>query len=122
MKLKRDRQKGQAILEMAIVFPLILLMLFGGIDVFLAVAAKQVVNYTAEETAACVSRNPSVCTDPQGYARQVGGGLGLNAPAIAVSVSSNSPKSNTVTLVYTWHPVSLFMKPITMTAVATATD
>jgi Flp pilus assembly protein TadG len=115
-------ERGQAIIEFAIVLPMFFLLIFGSIDIYFALIAKGTLNYVAEETAVCVSRNPAACPDPQAYAEQIGGGLGLNGGALQVTQTSSGPKSNTITAVYRYSAVTKFIPSITMTAVATATQ
>lgn len=117
------KERGQAMIEFAIILPVFFLLIFGSIDIYLAVIAKGSLNYVAEETAVCVSRNPTACPDPQAYAAQIGGGLGLSGAALQITKTSSSPKSNTITAVYTYSPITKFIPfKFTMTSVATATE
>lgn len=102
MKLKRDRQEGIAMVEMAIVLPVLLLILFAIAEFGIAFAKFQVITNASSAAARAAALFRSGCTleTMQAAARnatdQFAGRLGLTAdqldPQITGSCSSETIK------------------------------
>jgi Flp pilus assembly protein TadG len=124
-------QRGSVMVEMAIVLPVLLLLIIGGIDLDLMVTAKSSLNYVAGQTAECMVHNAR-CPSTT-FAQTQATGLGLKASNISVSSvpaapcpvlvtfpPPNPPCSVVVTVTYGWTPISPFLRAATLTSVATA--
>ena len=115
--------------EMALVLPVMLLLILGGIDLDLMVTAKSAVNYVASQTAQCMVHDAG-CTSTV-FAQSQATSLGLKGPISASSVPPtpcpalttfpppNPPCSRVVTVIYTWTPISPFFATATLTSTAT---
>ncbi len=127
---RRKSQRGSVMVEMALVLPVLLLLVIGGIDLDLMVSAKSALNYVASETARCMTQN-AAC--PSNTAQTQAGNLGLNAakitatsvpstpcPALTAFPPPNPPCTVTVTVNYAWTPISPFLRAATLTSVATS--
>jgi hypothetical protein len=123
-------QRGSVLVEMAIVLPVLLLLILGGIDLDLMTTSKSALNFVAGETARCMAENPG-CQGPTIFAQQQATGLGLNGVLRATAVPPNPcpqaanppvppPCTSMVTVTYTWTPISPFFHTTTLTSVATA--
>jgi Flp pilus assembly protein TadG len=132
MRFQRTaNQRGSVLVEMAIVLPVLLLLILGGIDLDLMTTSKSGLNFVAGETARCMAQNP-LCQGPATFAQQQATGLGLNGRLNAISIPPTpcpqlpSPPppgptcSVTVTVTYGWTPLSPFFHPVTLTSVATS--
>jgi len=123
MTENRKRQRGSVMVEMALVLPVMLLLILGGIDLDLMVTAKSAVNYVASETARCAAHNTG-CV-PTTFAQDSATGLGLKG-TLGVLASPNCPPPTglpctaTVTINYSWSPISPFFRSATLTSTATA--
>jgi hypothetical protein len=129
MTVNRKTQRGSVLVEIALVLPVLLLIVLGGIDLDLMVTAKSALNYVASETARCMAQNSSC---PSNFPQTQAGGLGLNASHITPSSVPSTPCppapptpppvpcSVTVTVTYTWSPISPFFKAATLTSIATS--
>ena len=118
---RRKAQRGSVMVEMALVLPILLLLVIGGIDLDLMVTAKSALNYVAGEAARCGAQVPG-CS-PSASAMNQAPGLGLKAANVNVTLGPCGPAlSNpcTVTVTYLWAPISPFFKSTTLTSIATA--
>jgi Flp pilus assembly protein TadG len=125
MTQNRKRQRGSVMVEMALVLPVMLLLILGGIDLDLMVTAKSSLNYVAGETARCMARNPG-CT-PAAFGTAEGASLGLKSAAITVTpLTANCPPPTgtpctaQAQVTYIWSPISPFFRSATLTSTATA--
>jgi TadE-like protein len=55
------KQRGQAIVEFALILPMLIVLLLGGADLLMALSAHQIISYAAEQTAQCVSLGLTLC-------------------------------------------------------------
>lgn len=122
---KAARQRGSVLAEMAIVTPVLLLLILGGMDLSLMAGAKSNLDYVARTTAQCMVHNPSC--QPQTFAAQLATGINLRG---TLTVTASGPPcqlpttppafcSVTVTAVNGWTPISPFFHTNTLTSVAT---
>jgi hypothetical protein len=127
--MKRDRkthQRGSVMVEMAIVLPVLLLLILGGIDLDLMITAKSSLNYVAGQTAECMAHN--IGCAPSTFGVATGTGLGLKSAAITVTpLTPNCPPAvpgtpciAQVQVTYAWTPISPFFRSATLTTTATA--
>lgn len=114
--LLRKRAAGSVLLEFALLLPVFLLLVLGGFDLILAGNAKNNLDYVAEQTASCLAHTPANCSDPQGYASQLGQGVGLNVPVTITQNACNGCVSVTATA--TTQPVSPFFPALNLSATA----
>ena len=110
--------------EMALVLPVMLLLILGGIDLNLMASAKSSLNYVAGEAARCGAQIVPVCS-PSVYVSQAAPGLGLKAsnvgPPVTTICGPGVPGTSCqVTLTYQWTPISPFFRTTTLTSTATA--
>jgi Flp pilus assembly protein TadG len=101
-------QHGQALIEFAMVIPVVVLLLLGGADLIMAFSAKQNVTYVAEETARCWALRNTNCwpSGYQPYARSVASGLGLlNSGTLAASSNGCGPNCASITVSYRAAPM-----------------
>ena len=119
------KQRGSVIVEMAVVLPVMLLLIIGGLDLTLMAQSKSNLNYVTGETARCMAQSCS--GSAQAFAQQQAAGLGLHGN-LSVTVTSSPPCPQplgsppctaTVTAVNSWTPISPFFRSTTLTSVAT---
>ena len=126
---EQKTQRGSVLVEIALVLPVLLLIVLGGIDLNLMVSAKSSLNYVAGQTAQCMAHN-NQCA-PATFGTSEGAGLGLkrgsitvtpltpNCPQIVAGVPP-SPCTAQVQVTYAWTPISPFFKSATLTSNAQA--
>jgi Flp pilus assembly protein TadG len=125
MKVRNSKKRGSVIVEMAVVLPIMLLLIIGGLDLTLMAQSKSNLNYITGETARCMAQ--SCAGSAQAYAQQEATGLGLHGNlTVTVTYSppcpqpiGNPPCTATVTAANSWKPISPFFRPTTLTSVAT---
>lgn len=125
-------ERGQALIEFAIVIPVVILILLAGADLLTAVSAKHNIEYVAEETASCIANKGSGCftgdvppaPQPQPYAQQVASSLGLtNTAALTATYSQCGASCTSVTVTYPAIPLFAgFFPSITMHSTAQHTN
>lgn len=123
------RRRGTAVVEGAVVYPVVILLLMGtlivGLGVFrfeqLQFLARQGARYASVHGPTYASENnqPMASTSSVlSYVEQMAVGLkGLNCTGVMYT-SSSMPSSVSVTLTYTWSPGNLF-SPMTWTVTST---
>jgi hypothetical protein len=122
----RKAQRGSVLVEIALVLPVLLLIVLGGIDLDLMVTAKSSLNYVAGQTAQCMAHN--VGCVPATFGTSEGAGLGLKRGSITVTPLTpncppavpGTPCTAQVQVTYAWAPISPFFKSATLTSIATA--
>jgi Flp pilus assembly protein TadG len=119
-----ERQAGQAMVEFAIMLPLLLLLLLGGADLLMAISAHQQVSYVAQETAQWCLVNVGVttpCSAAPGQAQTFATQIGLiNASKMSATPNSCPFECVSVTATYSFVPVFPFFPSFTMTSTAQA--
>jgi Flp pilus assembly protein TadG len=120
------RQHGQAMVEFAIMLPILLLLLLGGADLLMAIAAHQQVSYVAQETAQwCLANVPigTPCGAAAGQAQTFASQLGLMNSGKVAAASNGctiTPACVSITATYSFVPVFPFFPSFTMTSTAQA--
>ena len=117
----RRSERGQALIEFAIVIPVVILILLAGADLLTAISAKHNIEYVAEETASCIANSGSGCfssgvppaPQPQPYAQQVASSLGLtNTAALTATYSQCGTSCTSVTVTYPAVPLFAGFFPV----------
>jgi Flp pilus assembly protein TadG len=118
---KLKKQSGQAIVEFAIMLPLLLLLLLGGADLLMAISAHQQVSYVAQETAQWCLSTVGVntpCTGAPGQAQLFGTQLGLINASKVSAAANGCAGCVSVTATYSFVPIFPFFPSFTMTSTA----
>ena len=108
----KTNERGQAILEIALVLPFLLFLILAGADFMWF--EHQAVNLSYITTQAAVCETQVGC-DPKVYSTNAASGLLLNPVNLTVTI--NGPKS--VTLTYHANALFGFLPPLTLTRTAT---
>lgn len=116
-KKNRQRQQGAAVVEFALVLPLLLILLIGGIDMSLALYDKAVITNASREgaRAGIVARNPPISEAEirqvvQAYTQSALVNFGQGKPPPNVSVEQGSLGANLtlkVSVSYTFQGIGL---------------
>jgi len=115
-------ESGQAMVEFAVMLPLLILMLLGGADLLMAISAHQQVSYVAQETAqwCLLGQGTAECSGAGGQAQTFAKQLGL-INANNVSAHPNSCNNCvSVTATYSFTPLFHFFPSFTMASTAYA--
>jgi hypothetical protein len=118
MKAARKRERGQAILEFAVILPVFCLIGFGLVDMQFCLERAGNLEYIANETARCMAIKAIPCTvqSPQDYALQQGANLKMYPPQlVVVSVLPTEGVSCSVTLSYHFQALGMYFPNITIT-------
>jgi hypothetical protein len=124
LQLARARERGQAILEMAIMLPVFCLIGFGLMDVQFCLERTANVEYIAQETARCQAINAVPCTvqPAKDYALQQGANLRMYPPQLViVSASCIEGVSCSATLTYHFQALGVWFPNINITRTGLAT-
>jgi Flp pilus assembly protein TadG len=113
---KRLREKGIALMEFALILPIFLALILGGMDLFLCEMTKSNLNYIATQAANCGVTGCNV----QNYVDNAASGLSLRAKNITVKQSVPAKGEYMVTLDTTYKPVGPVFPSVALTASATA--
>jgi TadE-like protein len=104
-----NRQRGQAMLEFAIILPVACILLFGGINAIFAASEANTVTTITAQVAECLEQNGTLCTGTNTastYAASLATGLGLtNAANLSVTGGACSSGACTAKLSYTSTPI-----------------
>ena len=119
-KERQNAQRGSVLVEIALVLPVLLLIILGGIDLDLMVTSKSALNYVAGEGARCGAQTTPPCSTSS-YVSQAAPGLGLNASGVRITSAPCTPGTACqLQLTYQWNPISPFFKTTQLTSTATA--
>jgi Flp pilus assembly protein TadG len=108
----RRQQRGAVILEAAFVFPILLLLVLGGLDLSLLARARSNVDYITQKSADCSAKQGC---DPVALATANAQGLAMPGQ---LTVTVNQPGDVTVT--YSWAPIGPFISATTLQSEAKA--
>jgi Flp pilus assembly pilin Flp len=84
------RERGAAAVEFAIIFPILLLLVLGLIEVGRAIWTQTTLDYAVQAAARCVAISPKLCLDVPTYAARKAFGLTFDDPASVFVVTSGS--------------------------------
>ena len=106
-------ERGQAILEFALILPLFAILLLGGIDLYFAISSASDLAYIAEESARCTGTGNPNCQNLNVYAQRLGLNVGLlNAGTLtATSGPSDMCTTNCTSVTVSYPYVPLFPVP-----------
>ncbi len=107
------KQRGSVLVEMAVVLPVLLLLIIGGIDLSLLTRTKANLDFIAGETARCMAR--TLGCNAQTFAQQEASGLGMIGTLTATATPLSGGQQQ-VKATYAWLPISPFIKPVTLTS------
>ena len=113
-------ERGQAMVEFAVILPVLILLLLAGADLLMAISDRQQVSYVAQETAQWCAAN-SGCS-PTGQAQTFARQLALINPN-NVSAATNGCSGTgcvSVTVRYSFTSMFQFFPSFTMTSTAVA--
>jgi Flp pilus assembly protein TadG len=113
---KRLREKGVGLVEFALILPVFLALILGGMDLFLCEMTKSNLSYIATQAANCGVTGCNV----QNYVNTTAPGLSLNAKDITVTQSKPIQGEYKVTLDTTYKPIGPVFPTVALTASATA--
>jgi|ERR1700730_3111029 Flp pilus assembly protein TadG len=118
--IKKTKNDGSILFEFALVLPIFLILILGGVDLVLATSAKSNLSYVAIQTAACGAQTPKNCPILEDYAEKIARDIGMNAP---VTLDDQSACAGCVKVVarMTTIPVGPFFPAINFASTATAT-
>ena len=107
--VSKKRQRGQAIIEFALLLPLFCILLLGGVDLYMAVGASNNLSYVAEESARCLGTRNVNCQNSAtltAYVQKIGAGVGLtNASTLYPVQNTDCPNCISVTVSYPFVPL-----------------
>ena len=109
--MKTNRQRGQALIEFALILPIFLFLALAGADLLWLENQKSNLDYITTEAAIC---NDKAGCNPVAYVSAAAPGLHLNPAQITVTV--NAP--NSVTLAYTTQSLTGFIPAVKLTETA----
>jgi Flp pilus assembly protein TadG len=121
---KRNKQSGQAILEMAVILPVFVLVGFGLVDIQLCLQDVANVNYIVNEVARCEAIAGTLCSvapnTPASYARLQAGNLHMKVGYLSFDSGTCDANSCTATISYRYHALGIYFPSITFTRTGTA--
>jgi hypothetical protein len=124
MKYKCER--GQAILEMAVILPVFVLIGLGLADMQWSLGKVSSLEYVVNETARCQALDALPCMEPpntpEKYAMAMGQNLHLNPPQLVFVSASCNPIIGTCTATMTYHyqPLGAYFPDMTIQRTGTA--
>lgn len=123
--MKRRGERGQAILEMAVILPVFILVGLGLADMQWALGKVSSLEYVVNETARCQAIEGLPCPDPrttQDYAFQMAKNLRLEPPdLVMISYGCDVAVGKcTATMSYHYHPLGAYFPDLTIHRTGTA--
>lgn len=122
--MKRKRERGQAILEFAVILPVFCLIGFGLMDVQFCLERAANVEYIVNETARCQAIKAIPCTvqPPSDYVLQQGANLRMYPPQlVVVSASCIEGVSCSATVTYHFQALGVWFPNVNITRTGMAT-
>jgi hypothetical protein len=124
--MKRKNERGQAILEMAVILPVFVLVGLGLADMQWSLGKVSSLEYVVNETARCQAIDAVPCMEPpntpEKYAMAMGQNLHLNPPQLVfVSAGCNVVTGLcTATMTYHYQPLGAYFPEMTIQRTGTA--
>jgi hypothetical protein len=126
--MKRKNERGQAILEMAVILPVFVLVCLGLADMQWSLGKVSSLEYVVNETARCqaISAEGPPCPDSraaQDYALQIAKNLHMEPPdLVMISPPACDPAVGkcTVVMSYHYHPLGAYFPDLTIQRIGTA--
>ena len=123
MKIRANKQKGQAILEMALILPVFVLVALGMADVVWALERTANLEYIVNESARCEALNGIPCTmqSYHDYALSLATNLRMNDHNLTIQTPACvEGVSCTVIGTYRFQPIGVYFPHITIQRTGTA--
>jgi Flp pilus assembly protein TadG len=123
---KRAGERGQAILEAAVMLPILVFLALGMIDMQWALSDAGTLNYIVMESARCEALSSPSCTGANTagtYATALGAQLHLTASRLTIGVFNCNipiPGACSVTATYNYPALGVWFPSITITRTGTA--
>ncbi|MGD0965792.1 MAG: TadE/TadG family type IV pilus assembly protein [Candidatus Acidiferrales bacterium] len=123
--MRRRNEKGQAIVEFALIVPIFLLLLLAGSDLLLAMSAKENLNFVVTETTRWCAKQAQPCDlgTANTNAQTIATGLQMRNPQTVTLVFGANPPLGFVSMVANYSDAPLFagfFPTVQMQSVATA--
>ena len=123
--MKRRGERGQAILEMAIILPIFILVGLGLADMQWTLGKVSSLEFVVNETARCQAIEGLPCTGfntAESYAMPMAKNLHLEPPQLIFISSGCNPATGicTATMSYHYKPLGIYFPDITVTRTGTA--
>jgi len=115
--MRKNKQRGQAILEAALILPIFIFIGLGMIDLQWMLSRASNVDYIAHETARCEAIGAAPCNSPNtatSYAQQQATSLRMDSASLEVVAPACSPSSCVVQLSYSFKPVGAWFPTVTI--------
>ena len=119
----KNKQKGQAILEMALILPVFVLLSLGMADIVWVLEKTANLEYIVNESARCEALNGIPCTmqSYQDYARSLATNLRINDHNLTIlTPPCIEGVSCTVTGIYVFQPIGVYFPHVTIQRTGTA--
>lgn len=123
--MKRKGERGQAILEMAVILPVFVFVCLGLADLQWSLGTVSNLEYVVNETARCQAIQSVACTslnNPKGYATPMAANLHMKEPQFVFISAGCDPDTGVCTAVmsYHYHPLGVYFPDITIRRTGTA--
>ena len=115
--MKTNKQKGQAILEFAVILPVFVLISLGLIDIQWSLERAANLDYIVNEVARCQAIGGNVCTGantPKTYADLLAVNLGMDTRALKLLSSGCSYMLCSATMTFQYKPVGAWFPSLTI--------
>jgi Flp pilus assembly protein TadG len=119
----KHRQKGQAILEFAIILPVFVLIGFGLVDMQFLLERTANLEYVVNETTRCMAMSNQACTGtvtPKVYAETLATGLGMDVNLLKINSIVCNSITCTVNMTYPFKPLGVYFPHVTINRTSTA--
>jgi Flp pilus assembly protein TadG len=108
-------EKGQSLVEFALVLPILIMLLFGIVDFGRAFHAYLTIDQAGREAARAASIGKDSAT-VRGIAKNQGTSIGLTEGEVNVSTDSRTPGTDiTITITYTYNLITPLLGPLIKT-------
>ena len=122
--MRKSKQSGQAILEMAIILPVFVLLGMGMIDMQMCLQDVANVNYIVNEVARCQAIAGNLCSSapntPRSYADLQARNLHMKTAYLTLVSASCGLNSCTATISFQYHALGIWFPGITFVRTGTA--
>ena len=106
------KESGVMLLEFALLTPILLTLIMGGLDVARCTGAKNSITWLVTQAVTCQQVQGNAC-DPLQFISNSAQGLSLDPSQLQTTI-----EGKTVQLQYHYQPISAVFPPVTLTAVA----
>lgn len=113
-------EKGQAILEFAVILPVFLLIGVGLVDWLIAVDRAANLEYVVSETARCMAISSASCSNPAGYATRLASGFRMDLAMLKMESAACGLSECNVVMSYRYQAVGAYFPKITIERTGTA--